>query len=97
GRRLAVVGRASDIEVDPRLRRELAQEQAALDERALGRAGVLEVRVPAVHLWDVVVHERQLPVALAGPAARCGDVVVEVLRRPEGPGDEVAERARDRP
>ena len=68
--RLAEVGGARDVEVDPRLGHELAQEQPALDERALGRAGVLEVAVPAVHVGDVVVDERQLPVALAGPCRR---------------------------
>ena len=60
------------------------------------RAGVLEVAVPALHLGHVVVDERELPVALAGPLAggerprrtkSCG--------RPERAGHEVAERARD--
>ena len=70
GSGLAVVGRPGDVEVDPRLGHELAQEQAALDQRALGRARVLQVAVPAVHLGDVVVDQRQLPVALAGPVGR---------------------------
>ena len=66
-RRLAEVARAADVEVGPRHGPELAQEEAALDERALGRAGVLEVAVPALHLGHVVVDERDLPVALGGP------------------------------
>ena len=43
----------------------------------------------------VVVDERELPVALAGPVAGRHDLVVEVLRAPERAGHEVAERARD--
>ena len=50
--------------------RELAQEDAALDERPLGRARVLDVAVPALHLGAVLVDERDLPVALAGPVGR---------------------------
>ncbi len=94
GSGLAVVGGPGDIEVDPRLGDELADEQAALDQRTLGRPGVLEIAVPAVHLGHVVVDERQLPVALAGPVAGRHDLVVERLRRPERPGHEVAERPR---
>ena len=59
GQRLPVVGGAGDVEMDPRHGHELAQEQAALDQRALGRARVLEVAVPAVHVRDVVVDERR--------------------------------------
>ena len=44
-------GRAGDVEVDPRHRDELAQEERAADQAALGRrARVRHVRVPAVHL-----------------------------------------------
>ena len=46
--------------------------------------GVLEVAVPAVHLGHVLVDERELPVALAGPVAGGRDRVVEVLGRAEG-------------
>ena len=92
-----VVGGPGDVEVDPRHRDELADEEGALDQRPLGRARVLEVAVPALHLGDVIVDERKLPVAFAGTIAGRHDLVVEVLRRPERPGHEVAKRARDGP
>ena len=68
--RLAEVARAADVEVGPRHRPELLEEQAALHERAVRRAGVLEVGVPALHLGHVVLDQRDPPVALAGPVAR---------------------------
>ena len=70
GEGLAVVGRPGDVEVDPRLRHELADEQAALDQRALGRARVLEVAVPAVHLGDVVVDQRRAASSARRPGRR---------------------------
>ena len=48
------------------------RKSAALDQRALRRAGVAEVAVPALHLGCVVVDQRELPVPLAGPLAGGG-------------------------
>src|SRR2546423_10214837 len=95
GRGLAEVGRPGDVEVDPWAGHELAQEQAALDQRSLRAARVLEVAVPALHLRHVVVYQRDLPVALARARTGGDDVVVPTLLLAEGAGDLVAERAGD--
>ena len=83
-RGLAEVGRPGDVEMDPRHGHELAQEEGAPDQAALGRrAGVRHVGVPALHLGPVLLDERQLPEALAGPGGGGGDLVVPGLRGPE--------------
>ncbi len=82
--------------MDPRNGGELTEEQAALDQRALCRARVLEVAVPRLHVGHVLLDERQLPVALTGPDTRGGDLVIPGLRRPEGTRDQVAKCPRDR-
>src|SRR5205814_986451 len=89
---LAEVGRARDVEMDPWPGDELAEEQGALDEAALGRRRVGELGVPALHVGPVLVDEGQLPEALTRLVRGDEDVVHERLRRPERARHELAER-----
>src|SRR3990172_11529538 len=81
---LAVISGAADVEVDPRLGDELAEEEAALHEGAFRRPAVAQLGRPGLHVVHVLVDERHLPDALRDPPPGRGDLVDPSLRPAEG-------------